>query len=299
MQTSVLRRRVPHTWTAGTLYPFERFTEDAKRTLTLAQQEAERSHHSYIGTEHLLLGLLRLTSGTAHNALRDLGIDIEKVRATISTVLGRDERIMIQQIIPTSRVKTVIEIAFDEAREMGRHDVDSGHLLIALVIEGEGIAARVLGDMGAGEKEVIAAVERAMGVPPRQRPRRKRPKLPQPSFPPRQVLVPATQMIAIAREQLPAESDLEALHRLLRTPRIAELLRAKGLSDVNDLLAKLGNPPDPVIKHRAQLQNLRTNLRAAVSHEAFDEAARLQKQQKELMKRLERAELDWLRKLTA
>jgi hypothetical protein len=290
---------VPHTLDPSTLYPFERFTEDAKRTLTLAQQEAERSRNSYIGTEHLLLGLLRHESGTAHMALSDLGIEIEKVREIIATVIGRSERVIIQQIIPTSRVKTVIEIAFDEAREMGRHEVDSGHLLMALVIEGEGIAARVLADLGAGEKEVIAAVEHAMGVPHRERPRRKRPKPPQPPFPARQVLVPATQTIAIAGEQLPAESDLVVLHRLLRAPRIADLLRAKGLADVNELLAELGNPPDAVVKLRGQVQNLRTNLTVASSQQRFDEAARLQKQLTDLMKKLDRAELEWLRKLTA
>src|SRR5579864_9493852 len=100
------------TLSGSELYPFERFTESAKRVLTLAQEEAERSHHSYIGTEHLLLGLLRQPDTTATEVLRDLGIELDTVRATIQSVLGRDERILIQQIIPTSRVKKVIEMAF-------------------------------------------------------------------------------------------------------------------------------------------------------------------------------------------
>jgi ATP-dependent Clp protease ATP-binding subunit ClpC len=102
------------------MYPFERFTEDAKKVLTLAQEEAERAHHSYIGTEHLLLGLLRQPDTTAAEVLRELGIDIDAVRATIASVLGRNERIDIRQIIPTSRVKKVIEIAFEEAVRRGR-----------------------------------------------------------------------------------------------------------------------------------------------------------------------------------
>ena len=75
------------------MYPFERFTEDAKRVLTLAQEEAERSHHSYIGTEHLLLGIMR-GKGTGHDALVELGIDAGRVRAVIASVLGRNERII-------------------------------------------------------------------------------------------------------------------------------------------------------------------------------------------------------------
>src|SRR5439155_12572590 len=120
----------------------------------------ERSHHSYIGTEHLLLGLLRLEAGRAHDALASLGVGIASGRRAIATVLGRDERILIQQLIPTSRVKRVIEIAFDEARRAGSDEVDDGHLLLALVLEGEGIAAHVLLDLGADREKVIAALGR-------------------------------------------------------------------------------------------------------------------------------------------
>jgi flavin reductase (DIM6/NTAB) family NADH-FMN oxidoreductase RutF len=140
------------------VYPFERFTSSAKRTLTFAQEEAERSHHSYIGTEHLLLGLLRLDGGRAQEALMSFGVGIESVRRAVATVLGRDERILIQQIIPTSRVKRVIEIAFEEARRAGSDEVDDGHLLLALVTEGEGIAAHVLLDMGVDREKVVAAL---------------------------------------------------------------------------------------------------------------------------------------------
>ena len=118
------------------MYPFERFTERAKKVLTLAQEEAERSHHSYIGTEHLLLGLLREGEGLAAKVLNNLGVEITKVRQTIESVLGRNERIIIQQIIPTSRVKKVIEISFEEARRMGHNYVGTEHLLLGLLIEG-------------------------------------------------------------------------------------------------------------------------------------------------------------------
>jgi ATP-dependent Clp protease ATP-binding subunit ClpC len=144
------------------LYPFERFTERAKKVLTLAQEEAERSHHSYIGTEHLLLGLLREGEGLAAKVLGNLGVEIGKVRQTIESVLGRNERIIIQQIIPTSRVKKVIEISFEEARRMGHNYVGTEHLLLGLLIEGEGIAAHVLEDLGANLEKVRAEIERLL-----------------------------------------------------------------------------------------------------------------------------------------
>ena len=144
------------------MYPFERFTERAKKVLTLAQEEAERSHHSYIGTEHLLLGLLREGEGLAAKVLNNLGVEIGKVRQTIESVLGRNERIIIQQIIPTSRVKKVIEISFEEARRMGHNYVGTEHLLLGLLIEGEGIAAHVLEDLGASLDKVRAEIERLL-----------------------------------------------------------------------------------------------------------------------------------------
>src|SRR2546423_350366 len=146
----------------STMYPFERFTERAKKVLTLAQEEAERSHHSYIGTEHLLLGLLREGEGLAAKVLNNLGVEIGKVRQTIESVLGRNERIIIQQIIPTSRVKKVIEISFEEARRMGHAYVGTEHLLLGLLIEGEGIAAHVLEDLGATLDKVRAEIERLL-----------------------------------------------------------------------------------------------------------------------------------------
>ena len=143
------------------MFPFERFTERAKKVLALAQEEAERSHHSYIGTEHVLLGLLREGDGVAAKVLNNLGVEIEKVRRTVESLLGRDERLIVQQqIIPTSRVKKVIEISFEEARRMGHNYVGSEHLLLGLLSEGEGIAAHVLGELGATLDKVRAEIER-------------------------------------------------------------------------------------------------------------------------------------------
>jgi Clp amino terminal domain, pathogenicity island component len=145
------------------MYPFERFSEPAKKVLTLAQEEAERSHHSYIGTEHLLLGLLRNEECLAHAALEALDVGVEETRQRIEEILGRNQRIIIQQIIPTSRVKKVIEIAFEEAQRSGQTSVGTQFLLFGLLVEGEGVAAKVLEKQGVTIEAARAEVERLVG----------------------------------------------------------------------------------------------------------------------------------------
>jgi flavin reductase (DIM6/NTAB) family NADH-FMN oxidoreductase RutF len=149
------------------MYPFERFSDDAKLTLQMAQEEAQLSQHSYVGTEHLLLGLLRLEQGTGREVLTGLGISFAEVRNKISMAVGSGERGLIQNVIPTSRVKRVIEIAFEQARRMGHDHVDTGHILLALVLEGHGLAAQVLTDLGASRANVIDALDRKLGLPVR------------------------------------------------------------------------------------------------------------------------------------
>ena len=146
------------------IYPFERFTERTKRVLILAQEEAQRAHHSYIGTEHLLLGLMRESDGLAAKVLQNLELEIDAVRKHIEAVMGGNtERIVIQQIIPTSRVKKVLEMSFEEAGRMGHNYVGTEHILLGLLVEGEGIAAHVLNDLGAGLDSVRREVERLLG----------------------------------------------------------------------------------------------------------------------------------------
>jgi hypothetical protein len=272
------------------MYPFESFNEDAKRTLTLAQEEAERSHHSYIGTEHLLLGLLRNEPSTAYRVLTDLGIAIEHVRSTIASVLGRNERIQIQQIIPTSRVKQVIEISFEEARRMGHNFVDTGHLLMGLVIEGEGIAAHVLADLGATLEKVVPAVERELGAPvssPRSKRRRRQSLLSRPGRAPQAFAAVGSDFI-----QIPA-SDTSELLRLLRRPGIARLLKAKGV-DTQALAMHLSQPPQDVVELRQMLSTARQALNTMIGAQNFEYAARLRDESRELLKKLEKAEDDWL-----
>lgn len=145
-------------------YPFERLSQDAKRTLVYAQDEAEATGAGCIDTEHFLLAMFRLGEGSAHRALVHLGVDEVRLRGKLESVLGQGQRAGVR-VIPTTRVKRVIEIAFGESQRMGKEAVDSGHLLMGLAIEGEGIAFHVLQDYGASEARVIEAVEREHGVP--------------------------------------------------------------------------------------------------------------------------------------
>jgi ATP-dependent Clp protease ATP-binding subunit ClpC len=129
------------------VYQFERVTNTAKNTLTVAQQEAQGAHHTYIGTEHILIALLMVEEAIGGEVLQILGITLEETRRAVAEVLakgGGEERIETNEIIPTSRVKRVIEHAFENAREDEREKVDSGDLLVGLLLEPEGIAGQVL-----------------------------------------------------------------------------------------------------------------------------------------------------------
>lgn len=276
------------TLVGAVMYPFERFTERAKKVLTLAQEEAERSHHSYIGTEHLLLGLLRERESTAAEVLRELGIHIGAVRQTIATVLGRNERIFIQQVIPTSRVKKVIEIAFEEASRRDHEFVEPGHLLAGLVIEGEGIAAHVLSDLGATAEKVLEALDRKWKVESRLT--RKPPPMPR--------RVGGMRTLVGFREPQQPPSDSESLLRLLAQADIAELLARHGL-DATRLAERLRNPPDDVVNLRRHLSSARAELADAASHQDFERAARMQKRVEMLIARLGGADSAWLKSLGA
>lgn len=133
------------------MYPFERFSSTAKKILTVAQQEAEGAHHSYIGTEHILIALLRVNEAIGGEVLMILGITLDETRLAIADMIAKGrgpERIDTNEIVPTSRVKRVIEHAFENAREDEREKVDSGDLLVGLLLEPEGIAGQVLMNRG-------------------------------------------------------------------------------------------------------------------------------------------------------
>ena len=128
---------------------FEKFSERARRVLSLSQEEALRFNHNYIGTEHILLGLVRETEGVAARVLSNLGIELSKVRSAVEFIIGRGEKpVSGENIGLTPRAKRVIELAVDEARRMSHHYIGTEHLLIGLMREGEGVAAGVLESSG-------------------------------------------------------------------------------------------------------------------------------------------------------
>src|SRR5438093_9605658 len=125
--------------------PFDRFNDRAKRTLALAQDEAIRFNHNYIGVEHLLLGLVREGEGVAARALNALGVDLSKARTSVEFIIGRgDSTTSPSEITLSPRTKRVIELAIDEARKLGHSHVGTEHILLGLVREGTSIGAGVL-----------------------------------------------------------------------------------------------------------------------------------------------------------
>jgi len=133
---------------------FDKFTERARKVLSLAQEEAQRFQHNYIGTEHLLLGLVREGEGVAAKVLANLGVELNKVRSAVEFIIGRGDRIVLGEIGLTPRAKKVIELAVDEARRLNHHYIGTEHLLLGLVREGEGIAAGVLESLGVNLEKV-------------------------------------------------------------------------------------------------------------------------------------------------
>jgi len=128
---------------------FEKYTERARRVLmTFAQEEAQRFNHSYIGTEHILLGLVREEEGIAAKVLSNLGVELNKVRSAVEFIIGRGERIVSGEIGLTPRAKKAIELALDEARRLSHNYIGTEHLLLGLLREGEGVAAGVLESLG-------------------------------------------------------------------------------------------------------------------------------------------------------
>jgi len=131
---------------------FERFTDRARRVVVLAQQEARLLSHNYIGTEHLLLGILAVGEGTAVHALDEMGITLEIVRRQVVQIvgLGQQEHRPSGHIPFTPRAKKVMELSLREALQMGHNYIGTEHILLGLIREGDGVAAHVLSELGGG-----------------------------------------------------------------------------------------------------------------------------------------------------
>ena len=144
--------------------PFDRFNDRAKRVLALAQDEAIRFNHNYIGVEHLLLGLVREGEGVAARVLNSLGVELSKARTAVEFIIGRgDSTTSPSEITLSPRTKRVVELAIDEARKLGHSHVGTEHLLLGIAREGEGVPSGVLESLGVSLEKVRDHVIATLG----------------------------------------------------------------------------------------------------------------------------------------
>jgi ATP-dependent Clp protease ATP-binding subunit ClpC len=147
---------------------FERFTERARQVVVLAQEEARTLRHNYIGTEHLLLGLLR-EDGAAARALDEFDVTFEEVQAQVARIIGQGDEVTTGQIPFTPRAKKVLELSLREALDNGDNYIGPEHILLGMVREGDGVAARILMDFARLEEIRAAALAVAAGRPREER----------------------------------------------------------------------------------------------------------------------------------
>jgi ATP-dependent Clp protease ATP-binding subunit ClpC len=145
---------------------FEQFTERARQVVVLAQDEARALRHAYIGTEHVLLGLLREEQGIAARVLESLGVTIEEVRGQVARMVGQSDGVAAGQIPFTPRAKKVLDLALREALSLGHTWIGTEHLLLGLARENEGVAMQILLDRAVTSDRVRDEVIRTLGGPP-------------------------------------------------------------------------------------------------------------------------------------
>ena len=137
---------------------FERFTDRARRVVVFAQEEARLLNHNYIGTEHVLLGLVREGEGVAAQALTSMGIGLDAVRGQVEKIIGQGQAAPAGHIPFTPRAKKVLELSLREALQLGHNYIGTEHILLGLLREGEGVAAQVLQQLGADLNRVRQTV---------------------------------------------------------------------------------------------------------------------------------------------
>jgi ATP-dependent Clp protease ATP-binding subunit ClpC len=146
---------------------FERFTDRARRVIVLAQAEARTLDHDYVGTEHILLGLIHEGGGVAAGALESLGISLDTVRQQVEEIIGRGHQAPSGHIPFTPQAKKVLHLALQESSDLGHHYIGTEHILLGLGREGDGVAAQVLANLGADltqvRQQVITLLVRHQG----------------------------------------------------------------------------------------------------------------------------------------
>jgi ATP-dependent Clp protease ATP-binding subunit ClpA len=218
---------------------FERFTERARQVVVLAQEEARALKHNYIGTEHLLLGLLREEEGVAARVLRSLGLTAEEVRAALKRIVGVGDEAAEGQVPFTPRAKKVLELALRDALALGDDYIRPEHLLFGLVRENEGVASQILDERGATRDRVRDELFRVLERPeppnfrskrPSRWPRRRKPKVPFGRFTGR-----ARQVVVLAQDEARAlkHNYIGTEHILLGLLREEEGLAARVLESLD------------------------------------------------------------------
>ena len=251
------------------MYAFERFTQSAKKVLTEAQREAEAARLAHIGTEHLLLGHLQMEQGLARRVLDAAGVGLDGTREAIEAVVGHGSGSP-TQIIPTPQVKTVIENAFQESQRLRHEHVGTHHLLLGLLIEGDGLAAKILGDHGLTLDHTRAEIGRLLGEGMSE-------EVQSPSFRPptgartwspelRQLVLRA--QLAAAQKETPMLEPDHVLDAIVNSPaglellsRLIELKRTTGLKEQ----AIAAQDLEAAARHQAEEESLRGPFEEALS----------------------------------
>ncbi|MDD5636161.1 MAG: Clp protease N-terminal domain-containing protein, partial [Atribacterota bacterium] len=141
---------------------FKRYTEKVRKVIMMAQEEAVNLNHNYIGTEHILVGLVKENEGLAGKVLRELGVEPEKVIEAIEKIVGKGEYQEVSEITFTPRAKKVLELASQEASQLGQNYIGTEHILLGLIKEGSGVATRILNDMGIDLENVYSQVMKVL-----------------------------------------------------------------------------------------------------------------------------------------
>ena len=225
---------------------FERFTDRARRVVVLAQEEARVLSHNYIGTEHILLGLIHEGEGVAARALESLGISLAAVRQQVEQIIGQGQQAPSGHIPFTPRAKTVLELSLQEALQLGHFYIGTEHILLGLIREGEGVAAQVLVKLGADLNRVRQQVIQLVTG-----------RDPEPARP-----VPPERTLLFR-----VQARLEAMER-----RLAAVEQRAGTGpDTSDL--------------DEQIERVRAGKEPAVQAQEYEQAASLRDQEKELLAR--------------
>ncbi|GAG83551.1 unnamed protein product, partial [marine sediment metagenome] len=141
---------------------FKRYTEKAKKAIMIAQEEAVNLNHDYIGTEHILIGLLKEEEGVASQVLKQFGVNVDKVVEEVERLVGKGEYQQVGEVTFTPRAKKVLELASQEASQLKNNHIGTEHILLGLIKEGSGVAVRILTDLGISLDNVYSEIMKVL-----------------------------------------------------------------------------------------------------------------------------------------